>query len=214
MDILPSVTDSDLPKREELRALKMQYTYCRPEIVRVKDGLALIDNKIQIPTEASEIKLILIVIANTATAGHRGVDATFDILKQIYYWKQNQNDVQEFVKGCLHLVGTSQLNEGRLSRTLVSGYHDPQMHATSPNELVHFDYLYMGESTTGHKYVFVVLDGLSSYVRLTASEMADAHPKANVLPNWIDAFTVMDMWGSDQGTHFKIKLWKTLPLCI
>ncbi len=146
MDILPSVTDSDFkwPKREALRALQMKYACCRPENMRVKDGMAFIDNKIWIPTEASEMQLILILIAHTGTAGHRGVEATLDILKQSYHWKYMHNDVHEFVKGCLHCVGT---RTGELiPRPLLS-----RMHAASPNELVHFDYLYMGESTTGHK---------------------------------------------------------------
>ncbi len=164
--------------------------------MRVKDGLALIDNKIWIPTEASEMQLILIVIAHTGTAGHRGVDATLDILKQSYHWKYMHYDVQEFLKGCLHCVDTR--TGERIPRPLVS-----TMHATSPYELVHFDYLYMGESTTGHTYVLVLRDDLSSYVWLTASKTADAETTANVLSNWIDTFTVMDMWGSDQGTHFK-----------
>ena len=48
------------------------------------------------------------------------------------------------------------------------------LHADTPNQLIHFDFLYMGASKTAELYVLIIKDDASAYVRLYTSEAADA----------------------------------------
>ncbi len=93
MDILPSATIlTSSGQRQKNSRVTCKST--KPENVKLKGSMVLIENKIWIPTKASEMQLILTVIAHTGHADHRGVDATLDILKQSYHCNFMHNDVQ------------------------------------------------------------------------------------------------------------------------
>ena len=77
------------------------------------------------------------------------------------------------------------------------------IHAVKPNEIIHFDFLYMGPGIHNFKYILVIKDDLSSYVWLCPATSANAETVAKELSRWIDTFTFMSLWSSDQGTHFK-----------
>jgi IS30 family transposase len=80
--------------------------------------------------------------------------------------------------------------------------HDQEgrlLHAFTPNEVIHFDYLYMGPSVD----VLIVKDGYRNYVWLKQCKNADADSTAAVLIEWFAAFGVAQQWVSDQGSHFK-----------
>jgi transposase InsO family protein len=77
------------------------------------------------------------------------------------------------------------------------------LHATKPNEVIHFDCLYMGPSVDDAKYVLIVKDDYSNYVWLKQCKNADADSTAAVLIEWFAAFGVAQQWVSDQGSHFK-----------
>ncbi len=157
-NILPSVTDTDFdwPTLEEIRELQAAYCRSVPDCAERKDNLVLINDKFWIPPQANDMKLSLIVTPHTGTAGHRGQDATLDILKSQYVWKDMAADTAVFIKSCIHCIGTR--SGSRVPRPLLS-----TTHASKPNELIHFDYLSMGSSQSGHKYVLVIKDDLSSY---------------------------------------------------
>lgn len=84
------------------------------------------------------------------------------------------------------------------------------LHSDTLNELIHFDYLYIGKGDTGHIYILIVKDDASSYVWLDPTENADAETAADVLLRWFAAFGVLQMWNSDQGNHFKNALMNTI----
>jgi hypothetical protein len=48
------------------------------------------------------------------------------------------------------------------------------MHATKPNEIIHFDYLDMGKSVDDAEYVLTVNEDFSNYVWLKQCEHADS----------------------------------------
>jgi hypothetical protein len=72
-----------------------------------------------------------------------------------------------------------------------------------PNEVIHFDYLYMSPSEAGFKYLLLIKDELSRYLWLVLSEAADAAATVDALTLWFAAFGVSQVWVSDQGSHFK-----------
>jgi Integrase core domain len=77
------------------------------------------------------------------------------------------------------------------------------LHESKPNEIIHFNYLYMGPSVDDAKYVLIVKDDYSNYVWLKQCKNADADSAAAVLIEWLAAFAVAQQWVSDQGSHFK-----------
>lgn len=114
-----------------------------------------------------------------------------------------REDCKEFVNNFIHcLTGKGNIKIPRpISTTL---------HATRPNESIHFDYVYMGAGLDKRKYILVIKDDLSSYVWLVPTIKADAESAAVALAQWIRKFTVMDYWISDQGSHFKNKILEML----
>ena len=77
------------------------------------------------------------------------------------------------------------------------------MHATRPNEVIHFDFLTMPTSATGINYLLVVKDDMSGYVELVECEAATADAVCAALVDWFKRFGVVQQWVSDRGTHFK-----------
>ena len=84
------------------------------------------------------------------------------------------------------------------------------MHATRPNEMLHFDFLYIGPSRRGFQCVLILKDDLSSYPWLEPCELADAATAAYTLMQWLARLGVCATWISDQGSHFKSQLIATL----
>jgi len=84
------------------------------------------------------------------------------------------------------------------------------LHGSAPNEVVHFDFLYLGKGEGGLKYALVIEDDFSGYLWLVATASADAETAASALSRWIRTFTAMSVWVSDQASHFKNKVMRSL----
>lgn len=65
------------------------------------------------------------------------------------------------------------------------------LHPEKPNEVVNFDFLYMGLGHDEHKYVLVIKDDLSSYVWLPPANSADESTAATELSAWIRTFSAI-----------------------
>lgn len=61
----------------------------------------------------------------------------------------------------------------------------------------------MSDSTSEANYILAMRDDLSAYTWMEATEKYDAVSTSKIPPRWIDTFTPMDMWASDQESHFK-----------
>ncbi|POM64292.1 Hypothetical protein PHPALM_20207 [Phytophthora palmivora] len=89
--------------------------------------------------------------------------------------------------------------DGRVPRP-----YGPALHATKPNEVLHFDYLTLPEDEDTHnKYVLVLKDDLSGYVELFPTTGPDAASCAVSLLSWFYRYGIVKQWVADQGTHFK-----------
>jgi IS30 family transposase len=82
---------------------------------------------------------------------------------------------------------------------------DPtQLNATKPNEILHFDFLYIGSSRDGkYQYLLLLKDDLSGYLWLVPCRTADAAATFDALMRWFAVFGVVLLWISDRGSHFK-----------
>jgi hypothetical protein len=79
-----------------------------------------------------------------------------------------EKDVKVFVQNCLHCVAI--IPGDRVPRPLGT-----QLHATKPNEILHFDFLCIGLSRDGkYQYLLFLKDDLSDSLWLVPCRTADA----------------------------------------
>ncbi|KAK1945593.1 Pro-Pol polyprotein [Phytophthora citrophthora] len=154
------------------------------------------DGRIWIPDEATGMQMRICVVGHFGIAGHRGMKVTLLQIKEKFVWTNMAKDVEFFVRRCLHCAST--LGGPPQLRPLGEA-----MHAEKPNELIHWDYLFMEKSDTNLEYVLVIKDDASKYVWLIPSMAADADTTFTALLDWFAPFGVCRSWVSDQGTHFK-----------
>jgi hypothetical protein len=87
-----------------------------------------------------------------------------------------------FVQNCLHCVAT--IPGDKVPRPLGT-----QLHATKPNEILHFDFLYIGLSRDGkYQYLLLSKDDLSGYLWLVPCRTADAAATVDALMRWFAVF--------------------------
>jgi hypothetical protein len=84
-------------------------------------------------------------------------------------------DAKVFVQNCLHCVAT--IPGEKVPRQLGT-----QLHATKPNEILHFDFLYIWSSRDGkYQYLLLLKDDLSGYLWLVPCRTADAAATVDAL---------------------------------
>ena len=137
------------------------------EATEVSEWTWMIGGLIWIPKSAAQLQLQLLIVAHCGHAGHRGAEPTADILREQFSWDTLDADCHSFVSNCIHCI---------MAKT---GQNIPRLfaaclHATLPNEVVHFDYLFMGPSSAGEKYILVLKDELSSYLWLVPTTNANS----------------------------------------
>ena len=131
--------------------------------------------------------------------GHRGTGTTFKTIRNFCFWENMKSDIAVFCNSCLHCQST-------IGGTRFPTAMGHALHATKPNELLHFDYLYMGDAKSGESYVLILKDDHSSFVLLHPYDTATAENAAESLLSWFSMFGVVPTWVSDQGSHFKNEL--------
>ena len=142
--------------------------------------------------ENPELRVELMILAHCGLSGHRGIRATQDRLRQ-FYWKNMHKDIEVFCTKCIHCL----LGRSHGLKTMLSS----QMHAKKPNQMLHFDFLYMDKN----EYLLVVKDDLSSFVELFVCENADHFAVVDSLMWWNARYGLNQgtVFISDQGSHFK-----------
>jgi Integrase zinc binding domain/Integrase core domain len=160
-------------------------------------GIRMINNALWIPERAVELQLRLCVEAHCRSAGHIAYEATLGAIKMYVAWTTMAKDVKVFVQNCLHCVAT--IPGDKVLRPLGT-----QLHAPKPNEILHFDFLYIGLSRDGkYQYLLLLKNNLSGYLWLAPCRTADAAATFDALMRWFAVFGVVLLWIPDRGRHFK-----------
>ncbi len=107
-------------------------------------------------------------------------------------WAAMDVDIKAFVQS--FLVCTLSGSGSTIPRPL-----GQQIHATRVFELLHFGFLYLGESRAGHEYILILKDKFSRCVFLEPCKNAHAETTANVLMEYFSTFVPVLQWFSDQG---------------
>lgn len=105
-----------------------------PQLCNDENGI------IYIPSNNQELQLRIAVSAHHGLGGHRGYIATCSIIKENMYWENMEEDIKAFLQGCL----VCRLSE---SGEKIRGPLGSQIHASKVSELLHLDYLYVGDSS-------------------------------------------------------------------
>ena len=154
-----------------------------------------------------ELKLIDIVAAHCGLGGHRGYTTTCDVIKEKLTWPTIDVEVLTLVQGCL----VCKLSDSGSKFTRLLGQLN---HANKVGEILHFDYMYIGESKSSKEHILLLKDDLSGYVFQRAYRKEDAETTADVLMDYFLSFTTVLNWLSDQGTHFKNEVMSLLAKSI
>ncbi|CAM9641680.1 unnamed protein product, partial [Sphacelaria rigidula] len=159
-----------------------------------------------IPSFDKQLQVRLLICAHMRDAGQRGVAATLVRLQEVCVWQRVETHVREFVRQCLHCADSR-------GGDLVARPLGETVHGTTPNEVVYFDFLYVGESgplasqdlseDAGFRYILVIMDDLSNFVALEPVAVCTAESTAASLLNWCKTLGVPRVWVSDTATHFK-----------
>ena len=152
-----------------------------------------------IPATAVALQLRICIVAHCGRGGHRGYSTTLQHIEDHFYWANVKGDVEAFCRSCLHCLLT--LGGRRIPRPMGHA-----LHSDRPNEVLHFDYLYMGPSATSDVYGLLLKDDASSFVWIEPCKAADAETTADVLLRWMASFGIATNWVSDRGSHFKNKV--------
>lgn len=167
------------------------------ELVR-KGDLLYHRGRVWIPNR-DDLRERVLIVAHFGLSGHRGAHSTYQSLKQFCSWRGQEEDVKKFLSECLHCL---QVKGGKtIPRPL-----GETITATRPNQILHLDYLYIGEGEGNVKYILVLKDGLSHFCELVAAEAPVGAIAGTVLFDWFKRFGSPQVMVSDQGTHFKNEL--------
>lgn len=209
--IVPSVNEvnqfrlEDAPSEEEIIA--MQRYVSTDDIKRFRltrdteHALRSIDGMLYVPHVAG-LRPRLCIAAHAGSTVHRATDTTVWYVEQYAYWPGMRAYIRAFCRACLSCAKT---RGGKVvPRPILS-----QVMASFPNEIISFDYaqVRIDETTRDSpRYVLVIVDNFSKFVRLTPAVSTDANTVVEALLDWFAAFGVCTYWVSDRGSHFKNQL--------
>ena len=122
----------------------------------------------------SEVQLKVIAVSHGGEMGHRGQEGNIGILTGHFYWRSMKEDVKHFVRLCLLCIIT---RTGEvIPRPLVMAIYESKV-----NEILHMDFLHMGESNEKEKYFLNICNEISGYVCLWPAERATSEEACDAL---------------------------------
>ena len=142
------------------------------------------------------LQVRLMVCAHMQEAGHKGICATIHRLGSYCVWEGMKEDVTEFVQQCLHCVDSRAGNV--VPRPLGEIFH-----GTEAGEVLHFDYLKLGDSDDGYSYVLVLVDDVSSFVSLQPAASCTNEVAARSILEWMSVRDTPKVFVSNGAQHFK-----------
>ena len=168
--VAPTDDDYSFPSMGEIRDRQEIYTDGKAvldsplgSVVRGENGLYRVDyggvQIIWVPPAEKSLHVRLMACAHMQEAGHRGICATMHRLGADCVWEGMKEDVAEFVQQCLNCVDSRAGN-------VVPRPLGEILYGTEVGEVLHFDYLKLGDSDDGYAYVLVLVDDVSSFVSL------------------------------------------------
>ena len=179
----------------------LQATCSKPSGVTLRDGVYYHGDNLWLPTE--ELQLRALIHAHTGISGHRGLDATIQNLRGVF-WPTMTDDAKKFIGDCLACV------DSRCGSKIPRPYAGT-IHGNKPNHVVHMDFLYIEIEKTGQlKYILVLVDDFTQVTMLAPCVSPTSDIAAETLLRWMSIYGPPQILVSDTGSHFKNEMMNTL----
>jgi hypothetical protein len=155
----------------------------------------------KIVIEDTKLQLTLLVLAHTSPHGsHYPADLMIMELDQLYTWPTIRQDAHLFSSKCLHCLSD------RLPKHIRRPIGE-QMHGHFPNEVLHWDYLFIQND----EWVLIIRDDFTGLIRLYYCEHSpDSEHAAQCLLDWFSIFGICKVLVSDGASYFKAGVINTL----
>ena len=177
-------------------------------VTRDEDGVYRVSYQgrmvLWVPEKEHDMQGRLVVCARRQDTGHCGVSATTHRLGAYCAWDNMEKDIAKFVRQCLHCVDSKAGND--MPRPL-----GDLVHGTKVGDVLHFDFLSLGESDVidtgglvdeGYKHLLVFVDDVSRFVCLEEGVSCSMEAAAHSVLKWCASFGVPKAFTTDGGTHF------------
>ncbi|KAG3090539.1 hypothetical protein PI125_g17673 [Phytophthora idaei] len=174
-----------------------------PPTLEEVDGEVTLENRLWTPTNAKELLARIFVVAHCGSQGHRGQESMVLTLKERFYIVKLEDKVAKFVRQCMlckHFKGPRQIPRP----------YGPLMKPTNRNEIVHWDFLSLGEGFGDSPYLLVVKDGLSHFRELFPCASPTAYIAVEALTMWCSRYGMPSTLLSDQGSHCRNEMVKNV----
>ncbi|KAJ0390850.1 hypothetical protein P43SY_011782 [Pythium insidiosum] len=166
-------------------------------------ALYLTDYRYEIEHVKGTLLTRILIVSHCGVNAHRGPDVMLAQLQGKFEIKSLATLVKTFVATwllCKHVKG------GIIIQRPWSEQRDP----AARNEVLHFDFVFMGESYGTTCYVLVLKDELTHYCELVACDSPTNSVTAAAILDLAKRFGLPAMWVSDNGSHFKNALLENL----
>ncbi|GMF35888.1 unnamed protein product [Phytophthora fragariaefolia] len=113
-----------------------------------EDGVLVADGRPWVPTGAKDLLARIFVVAHCGSQGHRGQEAMSFALKDWFFIVKLEDKIAQFIRQCLlckHFKGSR----------LIPRPYGPLLTPTKRNEVVHWDFLSLGDSYGDSAYLLV-----------------------------------------------------------
>ncbi|POM79215.1 Hypothetical protein PHPALM_3169 [Phytophthora palmivora] len=154
--------------------------------VKTSNDVWLLDNRIWIPQQATQLILRLMVISHCGAKGHRGMHVMESHLRKFFAISGLVNRIRMFCQKCLlclHVKGGA----------IIPRPFSPTYHTHERNQALHWDYLSL----------LAAHNEATHFVDLVACDRPTAAVAAAAILDWYSRFGIAPVWISDSGSHFK-----------
>ncbi|CEO95676.1 hypothetical protein PBRA_009684 [Plasmodiophora brassicae] len=128
------------------------------------------------------------------------------MIMERFVWTKISQDIQAMCQQCLHCITTR--GGKKVPRPLGEA-----LHGHKPFDVLTMDYLYV-EPVRGtdhqYKYILLLKDDFSGYVRLIPSAEATSRVATEALNQWIADFATPEYLVTDGGSHFTAEIMEEL----
>ncbi|POM76223.1 Hypothetical protein PHPALM_6568 [Phytophthora palmivora] len=184
------------PSRDKVIEQQKQWYDGTIELVAADDGALYAEARLWILSQAKPLIQCLLVIAHCGIQSHRGEQVVVTHLNKYSSIENVAKLVKRFLRSCLlckHVKG------GKL---IQRPWSDPAEIADR-NEVLHVDFLSMGETYNYTRYLLVLKDELTHFCEWIACDSGSSEVAAAAVLDWAKRFGLPAARMSDQGSHFK-----------
>lgn len=148
----------------------------------------------RIPNE-NNLRERIFTIGHGLYNGHRGVDATIQIISRLFIWDSMKENIQMWASNCIFCKLAK-------SPRLIQRPFGDNIRGLSTNAVIHVDHLFLPNDGI----ILVILDDFTKYTRCVQVDSPDAESTIQALCQWFVDFGFPMYIVSDRGGAFANKL--------